>query len=224
MSEKFFSVDTRKRHLTTGVALPGILRDGLLPDPPERLFTPDISATPSFGGVYYTKNMLDIPVIARNMARTGIFMATEAVLLSFDGEYAARVDEDDFFRVEDGQVKYIHPTWPCPVEVLDAWRDFLAGRGSFGLLREKMLAFMEEVSPAFSDPVRGNITEIVPPSCIRVEAVLKAECRNGVLCWRSVGGEYGETWKEVFDVLRIPAPAQWRALGKRKVDKKFRPL
>lgn len=200
--------DERKFHLTVSGRLDSIMEKGLLPDA-KRFFDRRITATPSFGGVYYTKNIFDIPAILRNMARFGFLARNDLVFLSFRTKGRARIDEDDYFRVGmDGrgtELSWIGEGAP-PLSLMAAYRRWLGHReeAAFNVLSKEMSAFFDMMAVRIPDPDKGNMLDAVPPGDITVEAVLTPfldACEKVV--WKASAGANRRFFEEVLDALDV---------------------
>lgn len=200
--------DRRRFHLTPAKNLPSIMEKGLLPDA-KKLFVREWSGTPSFGGIYYTRNLFDIPCIFRNMTKTGVFAHDSLAILSFQSDGETRIDEDDYIAVstEKGNVG---ATWigndEAPEGLLELYRDFLVcGRKEreYLALESGMRDFFEKMKAKNPDPDKGNMLDPVPPGNIVIEAVLTPYIDdNDHVAWKGCG-ENAAFFAEVFDSLDV---------------------
>ena len=210
MAEKCF-------HLTLSCRLDSILANGLLPEA-KKLFGKK-HATPSLGGVYYTKDPKHILPVARNFAVQGWLAKSDLAILSFwdKPEYVARIDEDDFFRVvrtEFGEraVQYIGPEIDSEQaqRVIEAYRNFHRGMRAetFQILQNEMAVFFQMAAQIFPKPLKGNFLNPIPAKEIQVEAVLRPcvgrDNGKDVVVWKLLGTEKDGAWyKKFLDLCRL---------------------
>lgn len=199
-------------HATLSSRLDSILKKGLLPDAPK-LFTTR-SSTPSFGGIYYTKDVGMLPSIMGNLAKFGMLTHNDLVILSFDiGDGAQkRIDEDDYFCVENNKVHYVGPEGiddELVEKILLKYAKFFAdhGESNFLALQKEMRRFFDKAIRYDPDPVKGNLLIGIPPKNICVEAVLRPclgrSDGEDVVVWKALGGNSQNFFKDMFDSKRI---------------------
>lgn len=208
-------------HLTLSTRLDSILANGLLPNA-QKLFG-ERHSTPSLGGVYYTKKQTDILHIVNNLAKQGWLAKSDLVILSFKDkpEYIARIDEDDFFRVEsDGKggrgksVRYIGPDFASDLvqKIIGKYNQFHThmSKENFQALQKMMTEFFELADKQLPRPQRGNFLNSIPVNEIQVEAVLKPYLgknkENGRECviWKLLEkGEDGLLFRNFLNLCHI---------------------
>lgn len=199
--------DAKRYHITVSSKIESILKTGL--DPEAKKIFGFGHPTPTFGGIYYTSEITDFPNIIKNLSSLGLLALNSLVIISFPTIHDAYVDEDDFFCLVDGKIRYSGPyevNTRIQSNITSLWDNYIKHPylENYLLLKNEMQAFFDK---APRNPAKGHIKTYIPPEYICLEAILQPwlDMREEKLVWKAEKGDANLTFFEkLLNMLELP--------------------